>query len=114
MKNLPISGPILQGEALSVAERLGNTTFKASVGWLNSFRERHGITFNQVCGGAKDIDEESVDSWKEKLQTLTSGYDSKDIYNGDETGLFFFALFRIRLYVYVVRNVLGGRSQKRD
>ncbi len=112
-KNLPISGPILQSEALAVAKRLENTTFKASVGWLNSFKERHGIGFNQVCGEAKDIDVGTVESWKQELQNLTSGYDSRDIYNADETGLFFRALPNKTLCLRGEKCVGGKISKER-
>lgn len=44
-KNLPISGPILQFQAKQIAERLGKNAFKASNGWLQSFRNRHEISF---------------------------------------------------------------------
>ena len=30
-----------------------------------------------------------VDDWKQKLPTLCAGYDAKDIFNMDETGLFY-------------------------
>ena len=91
-KNVPLSGPLIQAEAMNIAERLNITTFKASTGWLNSFRQRHAIVWNSVCGEAKDVDEETVASWKEKLQNITAGYEAKDIYNGDEIGLFYRAL----------------------
>ncbi len=88
-KNLPVSGPILQAQAMDVAQRLDVKTFKASTGWLNSFRQRHAIVWNTVCGEGKDVDGETVASWKDKLQNIVAGYEAKDIYNGDETGLFY-------------------------
>ena len=33
-RNIPVTGTMLKEEALQVANRLGNTTFKASNGWL--------------------------------------------------------------------------------
>lgn len=40
-KNVPLSGPLLQAEALRVAAKLQISTFKASSGWLDSFKTRH-------------------------------------------------------------------------
>jgi hypothetical protein len=34
--------------------------FKASTGWLNSFKKRHNIVWNRVCGESKDVDESVV------------------------------------------------------
>jgi hypothetical protein len=42
-KNNHISGPMVQSEALAVAKSLGNDQFKASTGWLDSFKKRHII-----------------------------------------------------------------------
>ncbi|XP_053555972.1 tigger transposable element-derived protein 6-like [Bombina bombina] len=88
-KNLPISGPILQTQALALAKELGKTDFKAYNGWLESFKRRHCIVWNEICGEAKDVDQETVSQWEEKLKMLKEPYATKDIYNGDETGLFF-------------------------
>jgi len=47
-KNIPISGPIIQEKAREIAVRHGNHSFKASNGWLSSFKNRHksrGIQF---------------------------------------------------------------------
>jgi hypothetical protein len=35
-RNIHISGPMVQSEALAVAKSLGNDQFKASTGWLDN------------------------------------------------------------------------------
>ena len=44
-RKLPISGPMLQEKALQFAKDLGNTEFKASHGWLESFGKRNNIAY---------------------------------------------------------------------
>jgi hypothetical protein len=76
----------------SAARSLGNDQFKASAGWLDSFKKRHNIVWNGVCGESKDVDESVVSEYKPKLLELISPCEPKNIYNADETGLFFRAL----------------------
>ena len=41
------------------------------------------------CGESADVPNNVVDDWKQKLPTIIEGYELRDIYNMDETGLFF-------------------------
>jgi hypothetical protein len=45
-KNIHISGPMVQSEALAVAKSFGNDQLKVSTGWLVSFKKRHDILRN--------------------------------------------------------------------
>lgn len=49
-KNIPISSPMLTAKDEEYAEKLDITNFKASVGWLENFKSRQGISFKRVCG----------------------------------------------------------------
>ena len=46
-KNLPLSGPILQSKALVFAEKLGIQEFRASNGWLTSWKQIY-ISFDYM------------------------------------------------------------------
>jgi hypothetical protein len=74
---------MVQREALAVAKSLRNDQFKASTGWLDSFKKRHNIVWNGVCGESKQVDKNVVSEYKPKLP------EPKNIYNADKTGLLF-------------------------
>jgi hypothetical protein len=48
-KNIHISGPVVQSEALAVARSLDDQ-FKASTGRLDSFKKRYNIVGNRKMG----------------------------------------------------------------
>lgn len=65
------------------------TEFKASEGWLSNFKGRHGIVFKQPQGEAGDIDLEAVDDWRQTiLRNQLVNFSEDDVFNVDETGLF--------------------------
>jgi hypothetical protein len=66
---------MVQSAALAVDRSLGNDQFKASTGWLDSFKKRHNILWNGVCGESKDVDESVVSEFKPKQLELISPYE---------------------------------------
>ena len=88
-QNLPVSGPLIQSQAKIIAEKLGNYTFKASNGWLESFRKRNNIVGSEVRDELKGINQECIDEWKKKIPNIIQDYKAEDIFSGAETGLFF-------------------------
>lgn len=88
-KNMPITGPMLKEEALSFASQNGHDNFQASEGWLSAFLKRHKIKFVALCGEAAEVPEGVVDDFKARLPLLLQGYKPEDIYNCDESGLYF-------------------------
>lgn len=67
--------------------------FKASGGWLDKFKVRHSIVFKSNQGEAAEIDLEELENWQEEiLREALSHYLADDIFNADETGLFWHLL----------------------
>lgn len=88
-KAIPLSGPLVQAKAEEFSACLGKSDFKASNGWLQGFKERNGITFKSLCGESGSVDQEAANVWKEDVLQMIESTPAKDIFNVDETGLFF-------------------------
>lgn len=87
--NLPINGPLLKEKAEEFGRLLGQD-FSCSNGWLDRFKQRHSINFGKVSGEAKSVSVELTEEWvKEKWPKIREGYADSEIYNADETGIFF-------------------------
>ncbi|XP_019894080.1 tigger transposable element-derived protein 6-like [Musca domestica] len=87
--NLEVSGPLLMEKANFFAKKLNVNNFKASNGWLDKVKKRNNITYKKICGKSAAVDENVCLEWKEKLKDLIKYYDANDIFNADETGLFY-------------------------
>jgi len=110
--NLPISGPILKEKAQEIAGRLSHDDFFASSGWLDRFKNRHGIVYRQICGEAESVKQEDVDSWwSNVLPDLLKDYPLDNIYNADEFGLFF-KLMPDKSFVFKKESCHGGKLSK--
>lgn len=109
--NVPLSGPIVREKALKFAQQLGHKDFKASEGWLNSFRQRHNIVYKTVNGEGNAAPMEDVNTWKEGLPALLSEYEEKDVFNLDETALFFKMMPNKTLAVKT-DSCFGGKASK--
>jgi hypothetical protein len=89
VNNLPISGPLLKEKALELASEVGLNDFKASNGWLQKFKERHQISYKSTHRVSDSVKQCIVTEWFDKVKELINGYNKCDIYNCDETGLFY-------------------------
>nr|XP_006817586.1 PREDICTED: tigger transposable element-derived protein 4-like [Saccoglossus kowalevskii] len=110
--NVPISGPILQAKVEDLGQKMNHVEFKASNGWLERFKSRHGITFKSMCGEAASVSDVMVDDWVTlTLPGLIDGYAPRDIFNADETGLFF-RLMPDKTLSFKNDVCSGGRTSK--
>ena len=109
--NLPVSGPLIREKALAIAKELGLHDFKASVGWLDKFRSRHNISFRTVCGESSAVDENIVSDWQKRITGICESYEERNIFNCDETGLFFRTL-PSKTMAFKGENCAGGKISK--
>lgn len=88
--NTPVSGPFLCEKAVALAQELGVENFVPNPGWLTRFKNRKGIVFKTICGEAASVSQETVDKWTEEtLPHILKDYAPRDVFNADETGLFY-------------------------
>jgi hypothetical protein len=80
---------MIQEAALEISKELGNIEFKASNGWVEKFLARHDITIRKLTGESASADINGAKSFVESFETVYSKYDNVDIFNCDETGLFY-------------------------
>ena len=85
---LDLSGDILKEKAVAFAELLNKIGFKASDGWLSGFKERHNIKEYVKHGEAGSAPILELPTYREQIKSITSQYQLSDIFNADETGLF--------------------------
>jgi hypothetical protein len=87
---IPISSPILTEKANEIARNLGITDFTCNNGWLDRFKTRHSIKSGMISGESKSVDITTVETWlNNQWPLICAGYRDEDIFNADETGLFY-------------------------
>lgn len=110
-KAIPISGPLLKQKALEAAGSLKMENFAASNGWLESFCRRHSITFKSICGESAEVNLDDIEDWKTKLPLILKNYSPRDVYNADETGLYYRAMPN-KTFALKNENCAGKKAAK--
>ena len=89
----PISGPLLQEKAKRFSTQLNTEAadreFKASTGWLEKYKTRHGIRNLSIQGKKLSAAEETVEPFLQKLHKVIEEKNliPEQIYNANETEL---------------------------
>ena len=83
-----MSGPILKEKAEDLAKKLGNPSFVATEGWFQD--GRHNIKLGRAHGEKGSADTPSAEEWiSSVLPELLEKYRPNNVYNADETGLYY-------------------------
>ncbi len=110
-KNIPVSGKTIQEKALMYAAELGHSEFTDSNGWLARWQARHNVRMSILSGESGDVDKSVVEDWSKRLDSVCAGYKLQDIFNADETGLFYRSL-PSRSLVSKGDDCKGGKKSK--
>jgi hypothetical protein len=111
--NLRLSGPMLQEVALKFARELNQLDFKASSGWLESFKMRNNISSKVLIGDSNEVDPEVVSRFQAKFSDFVGDFEPKNIFNADECGLFYKAMPDHSLVIKGDSCKAGKRSKER-
>ena len=60
---VPVSGPLLLAKADLLAAALGDSSFKATGGFIDRWKAHHGITFKKICGEERTVSLEVTENW---------------------------------------------------
>ena len=107
------SGPLLKEKALKFTSDLGLNDFKGSNGWLDAFLKRNNIVMKVQSGERGAVDLNIVQNWKSKLSESCDGYAPSDIFNMDETGLFYRDTMKNTFFKKGETCIGGKRSKER-
>lgn len=89
--NRIVSGRVLIQKAQLIAKELGipEHCIHFSNGWLDAYKQRHNIRATRYHGEAASVPMEAVATGRAQVQAICKDYDLCDIYNFDETGLYY-------------------------
>ena len=89
--------------------------YRFSAGWFARFKTRYNLRNIRLHGEAASADREAVDSFRENLKKLIidEGYSPKQVYNADESGLFWKKM-PSRTFVSQEENKAAGFKVQKD
>lgn len=91
-RGVVLTGDVLRAKFQQFSDHAGiarENQLKLSNGWLESIKNRLGLRLHVRHGEAGSASPETVTAERARLQELLSGYSLGDIFNGDETGLYY-------------------------
>nr|XP_014350815.1 PREDICTED: jerky protein-like isoform X1 [Latimeria chalumnae]XP_014350816.1 PREDICTED: jerky protein-like isoform X2 [Latimeria chalumnae] len=115
-EGVPISGPILVEKAKQFHEELKiSEPCEFSTGWLHKFKLRHGIRYLKTSGEKLSADNEATEKYITDFSKLVKDekLTPEQIYNEDETGLFWRCIPRNTL-VGGDETVVSGVKEAKD
>ena len=77
---------------MAIKEKLQGSNldgFSTSNGWLDGWKIANAIKELQIVGENGYVSRETITSWMERLQKLTAGDSSENIWNMKKSGCFF-------------------------
>jgi hypothetical protein len=110
--NINISGEMIRQKAAQFLERLHPDApkFEFLSGWLAKFKQQHQIRSHRRFGESGATDTEIIEESLPRIRTILDQYALADIYNMDETGLF----YHMQADNSLATKQLEGRKQNKE
>jgi hypothetical protein len=113
--NQTVPSSIIQGQALVLARKLGlPSEFKASDHWLYNFMDRHNLVNVQLHGEGGSVDTRVIEESRVVLRAKCRNFSPDDIYNADETGLYYKLLPRRSVVLRDLATSMRGKKLLKD
>ena len=115
--NLPVPPQMLRVKALEIAKYSEIHDFSASHGWLRNFRNRHSLSSMSLFGEGDEVDKNNPVLLADigRLKAEIDKFDAENVYNMNETGLFYRVIPRMTLVSGKVdRASLRGKKTPKD
>jgi hypothetical protein len=110
MASQMVTGAIIKRRAIQFAEALNIIEFNASEGWLSNFKKRNHIKEYKRQGEAASAPLEEIPKFQAKLQEVIKEYRPEDVYNADETGLY----WRMEPDKTLAMGPISGKKKAKD
>ena len=111
-QSVPLSGEILKAKAEELNSGMGHDQWSCSSGWLSRWKVRHNIRYRRVCGENAAVDKDVCEEWTETvLLPVLRRYDPCDVFNADETGLYW-RLLPDKTHAVSGETCTGGKMSK--
>jgi hypothetical protein len=110
--NININGEMIRQKATQFLERLHPDApkFEFSSGWLTKFKQRHQIQSHRQFGESGVADTKIIEESLPRIRTILDQYALANIYNMDETGLF----YRMQADNSLATKQLEGRKHNKE
>lgn len=109
-RGVRLDGKIMKKKAELFARELGYPEFKATNGWFCRWKSRNEIKYKRVHGEKASADFSGAKNWKTSaLPRLLEQFSPDDIYNADETGLYYRAM-PDGSFTFKSENLMGSKK----
>ena len=105
-----MSGHIVLSKAAYFAQRFEIPDFKGSHGWFDRFKKRYNVQEYVRSGEANSAPLGDLDQHRSDLQDLLGAWDLEDVYNCDETALY----WKLEPSRTLARHRIAGTKKPKD